>query len=75
MVSQFISKGPFHTVVYYYFLNNKLKLKTTLNDLTSDLQSTILPPIPNQLKIIINVLVNVLHTKILEDEHQNTTRR
>lgn len=41
MVSQFISKESFHTVVYDYFLNTKLKLNTTLNDLTSDLQSTI----------------------------------
>lgn len=41
MASQFISNGPFYTVVYDNFLNTKLKLNLTLSDLTSDLQSTI----------------------------------
>lgn len=71
MVSQFISKEPFHTVVYDYFLNTKLKLIRTFNDLTSDLQSTIFTTYSKPVEIIINVLVNVLHTKILEDEHHN----
>lgn len=71
MVSQFISKEPFHTVVYDYFLNTKLKLNRTLNDLTSDLQSTIFTTYSKPVENYYQCPGQCITTKILEDEHHN----